>query len=67
MKATNAENDLPKIGAPATRAVNAIGILSLEQFTKYSEDEIIQLHGVGPKAVRILKAALKERGLAFKK
>jgi hypothetical protein len=27
--------------------------------------ELLAMHGVGPKAVRILEAALTERGLAF--
>lgn len=60
-------NDLPKIGAPATRAVNGIGITRLEQFTKYSEDEIMQLHGMGPNAMNVIKQALSEKGLSFKK
>ncbi|KXK26253.1 MAG: hypothetical protein TR69_WS6001001248 [candidate division WS6 bacterium OLB20] len=58
---------LPKTGAPATRALNEFGITSLEQLTGYSEEEILSLHGMGPKAFGILKAALEERGLAFKR
>ena len=61
------ESDLPKIGAPATRAVNGMGITRLSQFTKFTEDEIMQLHGMGPKAMGILKKALAEKGLQFKK
>lgn len=60
------ESDLPNIGAPATRAINNIGITRLEQVSKYSEKELLELHGVGPKAIRILKAALAEKGLSFK-
>jgi hypothetical protein len=30
-----------------------------------SRAELLALHGVGPKAVRILDAALAERGLSF--
>lgn len=59
-------NDIPKISAPATRAITGFGITMLEQFNKYTEDEIMQLHGMGPKAMGILKQALKEKELSFK-
>lgn len=55
--------NLPKIGAPATRALASIGITTLEQLTDKSENELLQLHGFGPKALRILK----EHGATFKK
>lgn len=58
--------DLPReIGKPATRAFAEIGLTRLEQFTGRSEEELLNLHGVGPKAIRILKAELAERGLTF--
>lgn len=60
------QHDLPKIGAPATRALNGAGITQLEDLTEATEDEIIALHGMGPKALIILKAAMAEHGLAFK-
>lgn len=59
-------SDLPKIGAPATRALESIGITKLEQLTKVTEAELSQLHGFGPKALRILQETLKAKGLAFK-
>ncbi|MBL8100747.1 MAG: DUF1801 domain-containing protein [Anaerolineales bacterium] len=34
--------------------------------TKLSEAELSQMHGVGPKAVRILKETMKANGLSFK-
>ena len=66
MSSTNQESDLPNIGAPATRALTHAGYTSLKQLTKISEAELAQLHGVGPKAVRILKETLKANGLSFK-
>ena len=39
--------DFPKIGAPATRALEAAGYTRLEQLTKISEAELGQLHKVG--------------------
>ena len=59
-------NDFPKIGAPATRALEAAGYSRLEQLTKVSEAEVGQLHGMGPKALGILRETLKEKGLSFK-
>jgi len=56
----------PKIGAPATRALEAAGYSYLEQLTKITEAELGQLHGMGPKALVILRETLKEKGLSFK-
>lgn len=66
MPSKNPESDLPNIGAPATRALTHAGYTTLKQLTKVSEAELAQLHGVGPKAVRILKETLKANGLSFK-
>lgn len=55
-------DDLPNIGAPARRALAAVGIDRLGQLAGRSEVELLALHGMGPKAVRILRAALAERG-----
>jgi len=61
-----AEVALPKgIGAPATRALTAAGYMRLEQLDGVSADRLGALHGVGPKAVRVLREALAERGMAL--
>lgn len=60
------ESNLPKIGQPATRALAGAGIQKLEQLTRFSETEIMQLHGMGPKALGLLRQALADRGLSFK-
>jgi DNA-directed RNA polymerase alpha subunit len=59
-------SDLPNIGKPATRALTNAGYLQLTQLTQVTESEILKLHGVGPKAVRILNDALKEKDLKFR-
>jgi uncharacterized protein YdhG (YjbR/CyaY superfamily) len=56
----------PKIGAPAMRALEAAGYSRLEQLTTVTEAELGQLHGMGPKALGILRETLKEKGLSFK-
>ena len=58
--------DLPRIGAPATNALAGIGVTSLEAVAALREADLLALHGVGPKAVRLLRAALAERGLALR-
>lgn len=61
-----AEDGLPaNIGRPATNALAAAGVVRLEQLTGWTEKELLRLHGVGPKAVRLLKVALAERGLSL--
>ena len=60
------ENDLPKLSAPAHRALAAVGIQNLEQVSHYSEAELKKLHGMGPKAIKELREALAAKGLAFK-
>jgi DNA-directed RNA polymerase alpha subunit len=59
-------NDLPKIGAPATRALEAAGYTHLTELAQVSESELLSLHGVGPKAIRLIRAALAERGLSLR-
>ncbi len=59
--------DLPKeIGKPATRALSAHGVTSLAQVATHSKGELLALHGVGPKAIRILDEALAAKGWAFR-
>jgi len=59
-------NDLPVgLSQPARRALIGAGYLRLEQLTEVSEDEIKQLHGMGPKAIGLLRHALETLGLSF--
>ncbi|MFG2136381.1 DNA-binding protein [Streptomyces sp. NPDC048650] len=55
----------PQIGAPARRALERAGYLRLSQLAGASEAELRQLHGMGPKALRLLRDALAERGMSF--
>ena len=59
-------DELPRIGAPATRALAAVGVTRLSEVARWSEAELLALHGVGPRAVRIRGEALAERGLALR-
>jgi len=57
---------LPKLAAPAQRALASIGVTDLRQLSKFAEAEIAQLHGMGPNALSKLREALKAEGLSFK-
>ncbi|CAM5194218.1 RNA polymerase alpha subunit OS=Ureibacillus acetophenoni OX=614649 GN=SAMN05877842_11389 PE=4 SV=1 [Ureibacillus acetophenoni] len=61
------DSELPHMSKPANRALHQAGFNKLEQFTEVTEKELLALHGVGPKAIRILNEVLQERGLSFKK
>jgi hypothetical protein len=61
-----ATDDIPKIGAPATRALAGIGVDKLSQLVNHSERELLALHGFGPRALRILEAAMADAGLSLR-
>jgi DNA-directed RNA polymerase alpha subunit len=56
----------PSIGRPANAALVARGITTLEQVANLTSRELGELHGVGPKALRLLAEALQSRGLSFR-
>jgi hypothetical protein len=61
-----AANDLPRgLAKPARRALARAGYTRLEQFSKLSETEVGQLHGMGPKAVDLIRDALAAKGQTF--
>ena len=55
----------PSIGAPATRALTAAGYTELSRLADVPAAELAKLHGVGPKALRLLQEALQERGMSL--
>ncbi|MBU7592479.1 RNA polymerase alpha subunit C-terminal domain-containing protein [Metabacillus halosaccharovorans] len=57
---------LSLLSAPARRALESKGILTVEELAKYSEKEILSLHGIGPSSLPKLRLALQEIGLTFK-
>ena len=60
--------DLPnELGKTAPRELQLAGIDSAEKVSEQSEKELLEIHGVGPKAIRILRAALAERSMGFRK
>ncbi|HMR96615.1 MAG TPA: hypothetical protein PKE05_13840 [Microthrixaceae bacterium] len=59
-------DELPKIGAPATRALSGIGVTRLSQLPDHSEAELLALHGFGPRALQILRVALAQEGMTMR-
>lgn len=56
-RVSTVSEQLPAIGSPATRALAAAGITRSSQLADYSEQDLLALHGVGPKAIRLLREA----------
>lgn len=59
--------DLPDgIGKTAARELQSAGLDTLHKVAGRSEKELLAIHGVGPKAVRILRETLAERDIALR-
>jgi predicted flap endonuclease-1-like 5' DNA nuclease len=59
--------DLPnEIGKTAARELAHNGITTLDEVAGHSRKELLAIHGVGPKAVRILGESLASRGRSFR-
>jgi predicted DNA-binding protein (MmcQ/YjbR family) len=54
------------LAAPARRALENAGISSLKKLARYSEEEVLALHGFGKSSLPKLRDALKNAGLSFK-
>ena len=61
------EGDIPwgQLAAPARRALAEAGYTRLEDLTQLTDRQVRQLHGIGPKALSILRSAMKAQGLSF--
>jgi hypothetical protein len=66
-KTTAAMEPWPEgIAKPAQRALASAGYSNLDQLTQAREADLAALHGMGAKALEILREALKRRGKSFK-
>ena len=61
------EGFLSVLSAPARRALESKGINTVTKLAKYSENEILDLHGMGKSSIPKLKEVLKQKGLNFRK
>ena len=53
------------LGRPALGALREAGYRRLEELVEVRAADLLKLHGMGPKGVRILRSALALKGLAF--
>ncbi|SFI50872.1 hypothetical protein SAMN02799624_01114 [Paenibacillus sp. UNC496MF] len=59
--------DLPAgLSKPARRALANAGLTGLAQVARLSAGEFLALHGIGPKAVDLIREAMAVKGLGFK-
>jgi hypothetical protein len=64
----NLASAFPKgIGRPALRALASAGFDRLDQLTRVPESDLLALHGMGPRAIGLIKAALRAQGKALAK
>jgi len=64
-EAEPAGSPLPRVGAPANRALAAAGYTTLESLNGVATADLLALHGLGPVAIERLRPALEAIGLAF--
>ncbi|RFZ95429.1 DNA-binding protein [Mucilaginibacter conchicola] len=57
---------IPKISAPASRALVAAGLHTLNDIAGLTQKQFMQLHGMGKHGLRIVKEAMDLAGLQFK-
>lgn len=58
--------EFPKgIGKVASRELALHGYTRYDQLTSVTSAELLKIHGIGPKAIRILEAELAAKGMAF--
>lgn len=63
---TPASDLLAGLAAPARRALESINVRTTAQLARYTEAEILALHGMGPSSLPALRKALRAAGRKFK-
>jgi DNA-directed RNA polymerase alpha subunit len=58
---------MSELSAPARRALENVGIKTVTQLAKKTEQEILNLHGMGQRSIPKLRKALQNKGLSFRK
>lgn len=57
---------IPKISAPAGRALDGAGLHTLNDLAEITQKQFMQLHGMGKHGLRIVTEAMDRAGLKFK-
>jgi hypothetical protein len=61
------EGFMAQLAAPARRALEGAGLTTLARLLRTSEAQLLELHGMGPNAVRVLRAELAKGGMPWPK
>ncbi len=65
-KVESHDDSLPLgLSQPAIRALKGVGITRLSQVSKFTKEELLDLHGMGPNGIGKLEATLNEMGKSF--
>ena len=56
----------PSLGRTARRQLALSGFTTFTQLTEVAPKQLLAIHGVGPKAIRILTDELAERGISWR-
>jgi len=60
------KKNFPKsVSQPALRALASAGFTCLDDLTKVSDEYLLKLHGMGPKAIEIIRVDLTKNGKSF--
>lgn len=67
MSTTPEDSEFPRsLGTVAVRELAVHRFTRYDQLTGVTESELLKIHGVGPKAIGILRDELRARGLSFR-
>jgi hypothetical protein len=58
--------DFQILGRPARRALITAALLTPEAIANVSEQDLLRLHGMGPKSIPVIRAILARHGLVLK-
>lgn len=60
------QDDFAFLSAPAQRALAGEGIKALEDLRGFTREDLLDLHGFGPKGLRMLEEKMVEAKVKFK-
>ena len=55
------------MSGPSLRALHVAGVRSVADLTRWTEADLAALHGMGPKALGVLRTALEASGRSFRR
>ncbi|MBB5395768.1 DNA-directed RNA polymerase subunit alpha C-terminal domain-containing protein [Mucilaginibacter sp. AK015] len=65
MREVKTDHPFNKLSQPAQRALANAGITGVRDLSRFTEKEIMKLHGIGKSAIPVLKEALHKHDLYF--